>query len=216
LAVLIHDRKEVLPFVHLGFIIGNMKKGRKKREKTHFKSPTKRRVLLLLQAGLALGLTPSPRAHFYIFKELAKEWRDIDRKYLYQIVREFYQERFVDWQEKPDGSIKIVLSEEGKKRVLEYNFDELKIKKPAVWDNKWRVVFFDIPERRRQARDALRKKLRDLGFCELQKSVFVCPFSCRDEIDFVVEFFNIRPFVRYAEMMSPTNEAELKIKFGLK
>jgi hypothetical protein len=181
-----------------------------------FKSPIKRKIILLLQAGLALGLTPSPRAHFYIFKELAREWREVDRKYLYRIVREFYRERLVDWQEKPDGSIRIVLSEEGKKRALEYNFDELKIKEPDRWDGKWRGVFFDIPEKRRKARDALRDKLKELGFYEMQKSVFVYPFPCRDEIDFIVEFFNIRPFVRYAEMTSLTNEAELKIKFNLK
>jgi DNA-binding transcriptional regulator PaaX len=92
----------------------------------------------------------------------------------------------------------------------------MKIKEQGQWDGRWRIVFFDIPEKRRKARDALRDKLRDLGFYELQKSVFVHPFPCRDEIDFVVEFLKIRPFVRYAEMIEPTNEAELKIYFDLK
>ncbi len=179
-------------------------------------SPTKRKVLLLLQAGLALSLSPSPKTDFYIFKQLAKEWKEIDRQYLYRIVREFYNERLVNWQEKEDGTIKVVLTEAGKKKVLEYNIDEIKIKIPPQWDEKWRLVIFDIPEKRRQARDALRLKIKELGFYEMQKSVFVFPFECRDEIDFIVEFFDIRPFVRYAEMTNLTNEAQLKLHFDLK
>ena len=173
-------------------------------------------MLLLLQAGLALGLSPSPRTHLYIFKQLAKEWKEIDRQYLYRIVREFYNERFIDWQEKEDGAVKIILTEAGKKKALEYNIDKISIKIPSQWDGKWRIVFFDIPEKIRQARDALRSKLKELEFYEMQKSVFVFPFECRDEIDFIVEFFQIRPFVHYAEMTNSTNEAQLKIHFDLK
>lgn len=178
-------------------------------------SPTKKRILLMLQAGIALGLSPSPKMHLRILKEFIKEWKDVDRQYLYRAIREFKKERLVDWKEKPDGSIRVVLSDLGKKRVLEYNFDAMKIKIPPHWDGKWRIVFFDIPEKRRKARDALRKKLKELGFYELQKSVFVFPYECRNEIDFIIEFFEIRPFVRYAEMTNPTNEAGLKIKFRL-
>jgi hypothetical protein len=191
-----------------------VQKNKKKVKRIY--SPVKRKVLLLLQAGLALSLTPSPKTHFYILKELSKDWQEIDRQYLRQIVREFYRERLVGWQEKADGSVRIVLTEKGKRKTLEFNIDDLRIKEPVVWDGQWRIVFFDIPEKRRWVRDALRNKLRELGFYEMQKSVFVHPFSCRDEIDFIVEFFNIRPFVRYAEMINPTNEAELKLKFNLK
>ncbi len=91
----------------------------------------------------------------------------------------------------------------------------MQIKKSAIWDRKWRVVFFDIPEKKRKARDALRNKLRELGFRELQKSVFVHPYSCQSEIDFIVEFFEIRPYVRYGELTNLTNEAELKLRFDL-
>lgn len=193
-----------------------MKKKKRRYKQKRIFSPTKRKVLSLLWTGLALGLTPSPQNHFYIFKELAKEWEAIERDYLYRIMREFYHERLVDWREQRDGSIRVVLSEKGKKRALEYNFEKMKIKIPDKWDGKWRIVFFDIPEKFRAARNALRDKLKELGFREVQKSVFAFPYSCRDEIDFVVEFFNVRAFVRYAEMIHPTNEAELKLKFGLR
>ena len=99
-----------------------------KNKKRRIYSPTKRKILLLLQAGIALGLSPSPRTHLYVLKQLSKEWREIEREYLRRAVREFYQERLVDWKEKSDGTIKVVLTEMGKKRAMEFNIDELKIK----------------------------------------------------------------------------------------
>ncbi|MBI4999329.1 hypothetical protein HZB97_00975 [Candidatus Gottesmanbacteria bacterium] len=50
------------------------------------------------------------------------------------------------------------------------------------WDGKWRMVIFDIPEITRVKREALRKKLKDLGFAQWQKSVYVTPFDVGQEI----------------------------------
>ena len=52
--------------------------------------------------------------------------------------------------------------------------------------------YFDIPEKLKRAREVLRDKLKDIGFIELQKSVFAHPFECEDEINFIVEVFQIR------------------------
>lgn len=184
-----------------------------KRKK--FSSPNKRKALLLLQAGFTLALTPSPKKQLWIFKELEKEWKKINRQYLYRIMKEFKYERLVDWKEQEDGSIKFILTEKGEELAFQFNFDEMEIKKPIVWDGKWRAVLYDIPEKRKKAREAIRKKLNDLGFHELQKSVFVHPFPCKDQIDFIVEFFEIRNFVHYGEIANLSNDARLKIYFGL-
>ncbi len=191
--------------------MGKIEKSKKKK----FSSPAKRKALLLLQAGVALGFAYSPRTQFFIFRELKKEWEKINRQYLYRIVREFKYERLVDWKEQNDGSIKVILTEKGEEWALQFNFEEMKIKKPLSWDGKWRVVLYDIPEKRKKAREALRKKIKELGFYEMQKSVFVFPYPCRDEIDFVTEFFEVRNFVHYGEMMNLSNEAKLKIHFNL-
>lgn len=187
----------------------------KRLKRKKFSSPAKRKALLLLQAGVALGLTHSPKTHFFIFRELKREWEKINRQYLYRIIREFKYERLVDWKEQDDGSIKVVLTEKGEEWALQFNFEEMKIKEPASWDGKWRVVLYDIPEKRKKAREALRKKIKELGFYEMQKSVFVFPYHCRDEIDFVIEFFEVRNFVHYGEMMNLSNEARLKMHFNL-
>ena len=111
--------------------------------------------------------------------------------------------------------MKLFLQKAGHKKALSFKIDEIKIKKPEKWDGKWRIVVFDIPEKKKAAREALRKKLKDLGFVELQKSIFINPYECEDEIDFIVEFFQTRPNVRYLRVEYFTNEEQLKIKFGL-
>lgn len=187
----------------------------KKRQKRIY-SPTKQKILLLLATDLALGLRKTTIGQqVKIIQRATKEWAGINRRYLYQCLREFHHNRLVEYKEDHDGNIKIVLSEQGKERVLQFKIDQLTLPRPAHWDDHWQVVLYDIPEKKKPAREALREKLKELGFYEWQKSVFVFPFPCRDEIDFLIEFFEIRPYVRYAELSQPTNEAELKLHFEL-
>lgn len=176
---------------------------------------TKQKILLLLLSGVALGLSRSPKGYFRILRETQKAWKDIERKRLYTLVREFYNDRLIDYKEDKDGSVKIVLTKEGQKKALKFKIDEMEIKKPSKWDGEWRIVIFDIPERFKKAREALRLKLKELGFLELQKSVFVLPYECEDEINFIMEVFLIRPFVRFVRAKSFTNEEQMKIKFNL-
>ncbi|MFA4890573.1 MAG: CRISPR-associated endonuclease Cas2 [Candidatus Paceibacterota bacterium] len=176
---------------------------------------TKQKILLLLSAGVALGFSRSPKNYFKILKGIPVAWKEINKSRLYSAVREFYNERLIDYKEDNDGNVKIVLTKEGQKKALQFKFDEMEIKKPAKWDKKWRIVIFDVPEKKKKAREALRGKLKNLGFQELQKSVFIHPFECEEEIDFVVEIFQIRPYVRFIRAESFTNEEQLKIKFKL-
>ena len=176
---------------------------------------TKQKVLLLLLSGLAMSLSRSPRGYYKILNSIPKQLKEIRIKRLYSIVREFYNDRLVDYKEDKNGIIKIVLTKEGQKKALRFKLDEMKIKKPAKWDGQWRIVIFDIPEKFKKAREALRIKLKELGFLELQKSVFIFPYECEDEINFIMEVFQIRSFVRLICAKSFTNEEQLKIKFNL-
>ncbi|MBI2086384.1 hypothetical protein HYT74_03520 [Candidatus Daviesbacteria bacterium] len=46
------------------------------------------------------------------------------------------------------------------------------------WDGRWRVVVFDIPEDRRQARNILRASLKKWGFAPWQQSVWATKKNC--------------------------------------
>ncbi len=52
---------------------------------------------------------------------------------------------------------------------------------PVRWDGYWRLVMFDVPERRKKVRDTLRMLLRNTGFVHFQHSAWVQPYPC-DEL----------------------------------
>lgn len=176
---------------------------------------TAQRVLLLLLGGVALGLAGSPTRYARVWKAISKEWREVDTYELYRNIRKLYESKLVSYAEHQDGSVSIVLTREGRKTALRYKLEEMVIPTPPKWDSKWRIVLFDIPERQKQLRDTLRMRLRQLGLLELQKSVFVHPHECRNEIDFAIELYNARPYVRFVEATYIDNELHLKKKFKL-
>ena len=188
----------------------------KKRKRYKYSSPLKQKLLLLLFAGLALCLTRSPRRYFLILKSIPKELRAMDRRNLYRIIKEFEKDRLISYTEGDDEMVTMVLTELGKQRALSFQIDEMCVKTPARWDGKWRLVLFDITEKKRLVRDVLRTKLRDLGFRELQKSVHIFPYHCKDEIDFLIEFFEVRPWVYLIEADTISNEARLISLFRLR
>ena len=174
-----------------------------------------RKILLLLQTGAALALSASPRTSFRILNLAVKEWKKINKYALCESIRRLHSSKLIDARDAPDGSTNIILNEDGKRKCLQYKIDEMEIKKPKIWDQKWRVILFDVPEERRKIRDALRNHLRQLGCYEFQKSVFVHPFECKDEIDFLIEFYHARPFVRFITAEHVDNALHLKQKFHI-
>lgn len=78
------------------------------------------------------------------------------------------------------GRVRIKITPKGLK-LLSMSLDLRKFSRKP-WDKKWRVVIFDIPERKRGQRDVLREKLRDLGFGMLQESVWISPFPIANEL----------------------------------
>ena len=85
----------------------------------------------------------------------------------------------------------ISLTEKGKKEAGWLQINALKIKKPKKWDKKWRIVIFDIAKLKKIQREAFRGKLKELGFKPLQKSVWIHPFDCKDEIELLKDFFGL-------------------------
>lgn len=92
---------------------------------------------------------------------------------------------------KANKQIYISLTKKGKKKAGWLQIDSLKIKEPRKWDGKWRVVIFDIIELKKTHREAFRGKLKELGFHPIQKSVWIHPFNCKDEIDLLRNFFGL-------------------------
>ncbi len=132
-------------------------------------------------------------------------------------LRELQKRKLLEFKEMPDGSLKIVLSHLGKKLVRQYKLEEMKLIKPKKWDRKWRLIIYDIPDYQRKASDAFRRKLKDLGLYQLQKSVWVSPYECIGELEFLCSVFDINMdnHVHYFKTLEIPKEKEIKKFFGL-
>lgn len=178
------------------------------------KGKNQRKAMLLLLAGISLVISRSAKHHFKVIKETRKEWREIDRQSLEKAIDALYKSKLIEQKSNKDGTTTFILSTNGKEVALTYNLENMTLAKHS-WDKKWRIVIFDIPEKLKKVREAFRYHLKRLGFIELQHSVFVTPFRSQSEIEYLIEFYNARRFVRYIEANHIDNELDLKNKFEI-
>lgn len=116
------------------------------------------------------------------------------RRQVYASLRGLEQSDLIGISQEGNKTV-VRLTKNGQKKLLKYNLKDLRVKQPKKWDRLWRVVVFDIPEKYKLGRECLREKLKELGFYRLQKSVWVHPYPCEDEINFASELYEVRLFV---------------------
>ena len=88
------------------------------------------------------------------------------------------------------------LTTRGERELARGRFDRYQLPPPKKWDKKWRVVCFDIPEKRKYVRHLIQRKLVELGFYRLQDSVFVGPQPCGEFLNLAQEVFFLRKHLR--------------------
>jgi len=89
---------------------------------------------------------------------------------------------------KKDNFVEYCLTPKGKKLLKEYSIQDLKIKNKE-YTGEWMMVFFDIPENFKKIRNLFRKHLQLLGFYEIQKSVLVYPYQCKEELELLIDYY---------------------------
>ena len=173
-----------------------------------------RDILKAIGLGVAIVFVlSSPQGTRKLFKGLKDEWDGRSAKDTLERLRE---RKLVAFQEQEDGSFQVVLTKEGKQKIEEWNIDDLQLAVPKRWDGRWRIVAFDISEKRKKAREALRQTLKRLGFFQLQKSVFVHPYPCEAEIRLLKSVFSILDYeVLYFSTDVIPQEKHLKRHFQL-
>lgn len=139
---------------------------------------------LLLTLFETLEMTAKP--FFKASSIYRKSINDFDKNNIYDKteinVRIQYLKRMGFIKTFVEGKEKFVeLSPAGFEKLRQLSEESL-INNPDNWDKKWRVIIFDVPEKYRSARDSLRFKLYFFGFVKIQKSVYVYPFPCTNEI----------------------------------
>ena len=111
-----------------------------------------------------------------------------------------------------DGFLR--LSNAGARR-LAHLVPQMLLHKPKRWDGKWRVLIFDIPERRRSSRDMIRMHLRSSGFIRAQDSVWIYPYPCEEFVVLLKAECRVGKDMLYMIVDSLEGDAAFRTKFGL-
>lgn len=120
-----------------------------------------------------------------------RKWQE-----LYRSLSYLRSKKFVETKVLSDNKIEIKITSAGQEFVGNADLDNLVIEKPDTWDKRFRFVIFDIPKEKHGSSLAFTSKLRELGFLMLQKSVWVHPYDCLNEIILLRKLFEIDPYVK--------------------
>lgn len=114
----------------------------------------------------------------------------------YYSEQKHYFKRSPYFEEK---SNKIYVTSKGRVKIIK-NILKEKLDKEAEWKGSWWAIAFDIPEKKRQARNLLRRELKTMHFIEVQKSIWVTPYDIEKELSVLLKLWlrdlgdNIRIF----------------------
>ena len=126
-----------------------------------------------------------------------------------------HKRKLIEYISDKKGVITVRITTKGESVLRLFSIDLIKIQKPKQWDHKWRIVMFDLPIKYTKARDSLRLKLKQLGFVQFQKSVWIYPYPCFDEILFITDYYKIGKYVEVLEVLNLLHEEKFKKLFNL-
>lgn len=149
----------------------------------------------VLSAIDKLGLTKSLREEEYISSSASR----LKRRGLLEFKNGYYS-----------------LTPEGRKILRRFEFSDYKLNKPKKWDRKWRVVIFDIPEKKKKIRNHITLIFRQAGFERLQDSVWIYPYDCEDIIGLLKTDFGVGKYLLYMIVEELENDRHLREEFDLK
>ena len=88
----------------------------------------------------------------------------------------------------------VILTPNGLEKILRLSLEKSDRKKRR--DGKWQMIIWDIPENYKKTREKFRNALKSLGYQQLQKSVWVCPYNIIKETEKVIRFYGTEEYVR--------------------
>src|SRR3989344_1477843 len=88
-------------------------------------------------------------------------------------------------------------------------------RKTKRWDNRWRMLIFDIKEKKKATRDKIRRTLNHIGFMRLQDSVWIYPHDCEEYVTLLKSEFKIGKDLLYLIVEEIENDHAIRKYFNL-
>lgn len=177
--------------------------------------PLQQKILIVCLTTVGLAFSSSPTSSLGLLRVAGQEWGKINRQTLKRSLLALRRDKLLVERRLSDGTVRLELTEAGKRQAkyLHMFGKGVTIQKPRKWDRLWRVVMFDIPEETRQFRDILRDHLKQIGFRELQHSVFIFPYPCEKELATLIDLYSAEKYVRILTVKTIDNEKSLRKLF---
>lgn len=175
---------------------------------------TRQLLIDLLKTASGLTILLSRPAGSLYYPEYFFDKGEFNRTKFRRTVRYAKNAGYIDVKERGD-ELKLTLKDYGHEKALKYSIEDIKIIEPAVWDKKWRMVIFDIPESKRPARNIFKAKLDEMGFAQIQKSAYIHAFPCHNEIGYMRSLYSLEPYIRLAVLDKLEGDDALRKRFGV-
>lgn len=178
--------------------MGRLTRQHRTRQKTFIRHGTTSHEALrgaslgvLVFGALVLGAVPvSPYSWKHLLRANDRFAERARRNRLRRALQQLERRRFISLI--PEGQqFRLKITEEGRAALRAADLRSWRLPRARRWDKKWRIVFFDVSEERKTARNSLRRLLINIGFYPLQKSVFVTPVPCHHEVAMIAEYFHL-------------------------
>ena len=167
-------------------------------------------------AGLAVVAASSPHFGINLLKGISrrnskKEWRKF-----YYSLRYLNRRGYVQIMGETEVGLTVKITRQGESMLKRVDFDDIKLPTSGQWDGKWRVIIFDVPNKKSKNRLAFTEKLKTLRFIMVQKSVWTYPFECYEAIMILRKFYEIERYVTYLEAVEIEDELNWRGRFNLR
>ena len=142
-----------------------------------------------------LGIT-APNAAGHIIKLLGWVPNNQNQYRTKRVLKSLEKRKFVKfWFKNKKG--KMELTAQGKIYFAGLKVKKIKLPTGKKWDSLWRIVTFDIPEKLKINRKRFTRALNFAGMYNMEKSIFIYPHECKEQVFKIAELYEISKYVRY-------------------
>ncbi len=166
---------------------------------------------LLVGGMIAIGAVPRTLLPTLGYKP--KDQRRFNA-YTKTVAHRLVQQGLATWVRR-DGTAYLRITAAGRHKISLLK-ETMKLKdEHRRWDKRWRMVAFDLPERRRVTRAKLRAMMAGVGFIRLQDSVWVYPHDCEEFVALLKAELKIGKDALYAVVEKIENDKSIRVHFHL-
>jgi DNA-binding PadR family transcriptional regulator len=147
-------------------------------------------------------------------KQMGLHDKQYNLNYLKTCLKRLSQQKFIEIGEEENKQI-VKITNEGKQKVLRLALNEVSPPTQAIWAKKWRIIVYDIPKNKQNLRNIVRDFSKRMEFYQLQKSVYLTPYPCDEEIEFFRLYYNLEEEIKVLTVSKLENDYLFRNYFGV-